>query len=402
MPYRKPYPLRIAGFGTLVCLLIAAPIKAQTDSTAVRVAKGSALDLIEREQKQLAENEDYGTSRFDRWTYSQKKHALVGYYGTIFQYGWGNSSSQAHWHHDLGVFYKGNFVDTRAYKMNVQVWAEQASLLAGKSTKDMAQELGMFSLTNANTSTDHTIRLEYLYIENFFFDGVWDVTIGKLDQLFLTTFADFTGWDKMTFFSKTAASDPVPPIDASVGVFSELNFSPNFSLGGLITDTKDDDFIDIGSFFSSDAYFYQGFVRWGFPSANGLYSYHIASYYRAEASRAEGGEGRADGVTYVGNQGLTSRHILTLKASKGWNRTGAYDGAYSVGIVFLEALGWKGDQIGAAVILNEKARQLEYGLDAYYKFYLVNWFSTSLNIQLYRSVDEKMVTVPGVRAMVTY
>ena len=242
--------------------MLVMPLMGQQDTVRQSDPKARVLSLLEEERSRIFDLEtEEGRSNFDRWAYSQKDHAVVGYYGTIFQYGFNEDNSVAHWHHDLGAYYRGRLVKSDFYKLNVEAWAEQSTRIAGKPTKDMAAELGMFSLTNGNTVSTSSLRLEYLYVENYFFNGFLDVTLGKLDQLFLTTFTDYGGWDKMTFFSKTAASDPVPPIDAAFGVFTELNISQHFSLGGMVTDTKDDDFIDIGNFFSDGPKFYQVFAR---------------------------------------------------------------------------------------------------------------------------------------------
>ena len=246
----------------------------------------------------------------------------------------------------FGCIPKKSMPDMPNYTMNVEMWVEQTSFLAGKINKNLAKELGMFSLTNSNTAAGHELSLEYLYLENFFFDGIWDLTIGKIDPLFLTTFALYTGWDKMTYFSKPGASDPVPPIDPGFGFFTEFNLSKHLSVGGLVIDgDPKSDFIDVINFFSNTSYVYQGFIHWAFPTSGNLYSYHIASYYYGEPTDTGG---KSNGITYVANQGISEDIILTLKVFKGWGRTDAYDGAYAAGVVLLDPFSLKGDQIGAA------------------------------------------------------
>ncbi|GEM_PF-5172465 len=372
---------------------------AQVDSSKIYNEKKGVFDLIEKDQEQTQKDGDFIESNFNKWEYSKKKHAAVGYYGTIFQYGIGNKKALPHMHHDLGVFYKGRFIKTAKYKMNVEFWAEQNSLLIGKSTGDLAKEMGMFSLVNGSSASGHEIGLEYLYVENIFFNGAWDVTFGKIDPLFLVTMTSYSSWDKMTFFSYTAASDPVPPLIAGFGFFTEINLSNYFGFGGLILDNNSkSDFIDVSGFFNNATYFYQGFVNWAIPSKQDYTSEHVVSYYYTEATKEEG---RGNGIIYVGNQGISEKVVFTLKAYKGWGTTDEYDGAFSPGIVLLNPSKLKGDQFGAAFLINEKKGKYEYGIDSYMKFKLAPWISTSANIQLYR-FNKKFGFFPGLRVMITY
>ena len=94
----------------------------------------------------------------------------------------------------------------------------------------------MFSLVNASDASNHDLSVEYFYLENFFFNGFWDITLGKIDPLFLSLYTTYSSWDKYNYFSKSTTSDPVPDIDPGMGVFTEFNFTKNLSLGGMVTD----------------------------------------------------------------------------------------------------------------------------------------------------------------------
>jgi len=369
----------------------------QTDSTK-RLGKPTFLDVIELDK--VATQKSKKNTNFEHWMYGQKKHAVVGYYGAMFQYGFNDETSVATLNHDLGVFYKGKFIEGKKYKLTVEAWVEQSSLLAGKSTKDFSKQLGMFSATNGSDADGHTIGLEYLYIENLFFDGFWDFTVGKIDPLFLTSFTTYSGWDRYTFFSKSAASDPVPPIDPGFGFFTELNFNPYINVGGLVSDDNpQNEVIDPVNFFGNTNYVFEGFVRFAFPSSNNLYSYHSAAYYYVQPRDTIA---QAKGFTYSGNQGITKNIILTIKVSYGVDRILKYNAAYVLGAVLLNPFHRMGDQFGFSGQVNEKAGNLEYGLDTYYKFYIQPWITTSLNFQLYYASNNKVNAVPGLRLMITY
>ncbi len=376
--------------------LLLSNIAAQNDS--VYIGKTDIFNLIESDK--VSTEKDKRNTNFEHWMYSEKKQSIVGYYGAIFQYGINNSTSATTLSHDLGVYYKGKFIEKKRYSLNVEAWVEQNSLIAGKSTGDFSKELGMFSATNGSDAEDHTIGLEYLYIENLFFDGLLDITVGKIDPLFFTTFATYSGWDKYTFISKTAASDPVPPIDPGFGFFTEINFNKYISVGGLITDANpQNDIIDPANFFGKTNYTFQGFVRFAIPANRNLYSYHTVAYYYLQARDTIS---QAIGFTYVGNQGISENVILTLKISSGADRILKYNSAFSLGAVWLSPFKRAGDQFGFSGQLNEKSGKHEYGIDTYYKFYIKSWITFSTNLQLYYSANEKINTIPGLRLMITY
>ena len=291
----------------ITLILLTINVVAQTqDSLKVNV-KPDVFSFFEQEQKRTAQLRD-GKTNFNHWEYSKKKHAVVGYFGTIMQAGFSGGESAFTWHGDLGAIYRGYLIDSKAYKMNVHAWVENTNLFAGSDPKAFAKTLGMFSVPNASDETGNSISLEYLLIENFFFDGFWDVTVGKLEPLFYSTFANYTGWDKMTFFSKTASSNPVPDMDGGFGVFTELNFSKYFSIGAQIHDDNPrNEYFDPGNFFNNTTYAYQGFVRFALPTKKELYSFHSLVFYGYEESpdRPSG-----NGWIYVGNQGISDNLIL--------------------------------------------------------------------------------------------
>ncbi len=379
-------------------LLAAHPLFGQQDSTAVN-NKPDFFDYIEKEQRAVKQL-DKGKTNFNRWEYSKKKHAVVGYFGTIGQAGFSDDRSAYTWHGDLGAIYRGYFIDTKGYQMNVHAWVENTNLFAGSDPKTFAKKLEMFSVVNASDETGSSISLEYFLIENFFFNGFWDVTVGKLEPLFYTTFATYSGWDKLTFFSKTASSNPVPDMDGGFGVFTELNFSKYLSVGAQIHDDNPrNEYFDPANFFNNTTYAYQGFVRFAIPSKKEFYSFHSLVFYGYEASpnRPSG-----NGWIYVGNQGVTDKLILTMKLSHGTGRVFKYNGAYSIGAVWTNFPDRPGDQFGIALQMNELNQQYEYGFDSYYRFFIKDWITASMNLQGYYTSTNELAWIPGIRAMITY
>ncbi len=389
----------------LLLTITVCSIKAQRDSVPAdgisAPHKEGVLDLIEREKNALPPSKKINKTNFDRWDYSEKDHAIVGYYGTIFQTGFNDSNTAVTWHHDLGAFYRGYLVKKDSYRLNAQVWVEQNSLIAGDDPKKFSQRLGMFSGTNGSDTEGHEWpTIEYLYFENFFFDGFLDITLGKIDPLFLSTFTSYAGWDKMTFFSKTAASDPVPDLNAGFGFYTGLNITDNFEFGVMmVDDNARNDYFDPVNFFYNTSYSYQALVSWKIPTRHDLYSTHILSYYYVEPKEGAG-DGR--GYTYVANQGLSKKHIITIKASQGSGRVTKYNGAYALGLIFLNAFQRPGDQFGTALLLNEKGGKYEYGLDSYYKLFIKPWITFDGNLQLYYTPAKTLNVIPGIRAMITY
>ncbi|UTW67088.1 hypothetical protein KFE94_02950 [bacterium SCSIO 12643] len=371
---------------------------AQNDTTHI-IQKPNVFEAIES-SRISSENTKSGKTNFEHWSYSTKPHAIVGYLGSIFQGGFSNEKSSSNWHYDIGAIYRGKLINSKAYKLNIHAWVEHTNLLGGSAPKKFAKDLQMFSVTNASDASNASFSLEYLHIENFFFDGFWDVSVGKLEPLFYMTFADYSGWDKLTFFSKTTASDPVPDMDGAFGFYTELNFSDHISIGGqIIDDNPRNEYLDPANFFLNTSYAYQGFVRVSIPSQKKLYSSHVFDVYSYESSSEKSS---GNGWIYVGNQGLTKRFILTMKLSNGQGRILSYNGAYSAGIVLLRPFNRAGEQFGAALQINELKEQYEYGIDSYYKFFLFEWITASVNTQLYYTKNKKLAFIPGVRVMMTY
>ena len=269
----------------------------------------------------------------------------------------------------------------------------------------------MISTINASDAEGHTISIEYFYLENLFFDDKLDFTLGKLDPLFLTTFTSYCGWDRYNFFSKTASSDPVPPIDPGFGFFLEYNAIEYFSIGGMITDANSNsDFIDPVSFFDDNPrYAFTAFSRFSFPSKKDLYSEHkLAVYYQQAGDSDDEGDGTY--FTYVGNQGITEKLVLIFKASYGNQNVAKLNEAYAAGIVIEGPFRRHGDLLGTSVLLNKKTSyKYEPGIDVFYKFFIRPWCSISANIQAYinfngdRFGQENGITlVPGARLFFGY
>ena len=371
-------------------LVIGQTALASPDSVASQ--KSDALEMMER-MKQPAK------TNFDRWAYTTRAQSFALYYGAIGQGGFSPDASVGTIDHAAGLFYKGKFIKSPEYSMNVQVWVENESLLAGSTQKDMAKKLGTFSVFNSSTADGHSIGLEYFFIENFFFDGVWDITVGKIDALFFTAFLDYSGWDRLTFFSKTMASNPVSPLDQGFGVFTEINLD-NVGFGvQVIDDAPENQYFDPVGFFTGTTYAIQPFVRGSFAGKESWYSAHSLTYYYAEAGQ---NTSNAKGFTYVGNQQVSDDLVVVGKASKGWGRVFKYTGAYAAGTVMLNTFGRRGDQFGFSLQANELNDVWEYGIDTYYKFFLAPWINASVNTQVYRTMSDTFVVVPGARVWLTY
>lgn len=332
--------------------------------------------------------------------YAQKTHAFVGYLGSIAQGGFSGGQSTATWHYDLGVLYQGKWVKTKGYKLNFHGWVEHTNLLMGSDPKQFAKDLNMISVPNASDAVGSAIALEYLHFENFFFDGFWDVTIGKMEPTFYASFTPYSAWDKLTLFSKTASSDPVPDMDGAFGVFTELNVSDYFSIGGqVLDDNPTNEVIDPVNFFGSTTYNYQAFVRWAIPTPGNFYSYHILNFYTYPDS---GEKSAGDGWMYIGNQGVSDRVILTLKLSHGTGRVLKYNGAYTAGLILLNPFNRHGDQWGAALMVNVLNDTYETGIDTYYKLFLDQWITIATDVQIYYTASDNLAFIPGIRAMITY
>ena len=94
--------------------------------------------------------------------------------------------------------------------------------------------------------------------------------------------------------------------------------------------------------------------------------------------------------------------ILIVKVSIGQNRVLKLNGTYVLGLTFKQPLGREHDYFGVAAILNEKKDQYEFGIDAFWKFQIAEWFSFSPNVQAYYSVNDQVNMIPGVRAFFAY
>ncbi len=337
--------------------------------------------------------------RFDRWAYSEKKHDVFFYFAPMYQYGTGEPENSYNLHHDLGLMYRWFMVHNDKVKINFQGWLEQNSLWSGDSTKDFSMNTGMISSPNGSSVTDNDFSIESFFFEMFLFEEKWDITLGKFDPLFLTVFTNYSGWDKYNYFSKSAASDPVPDLDGGMGLYSEYHVSKNFSFGGLVVDNEAvNDYVYIPEF-GSTSWNYMGFIRFKIGKKNGLYSDHNFTVYQ-QSKTSEKGSG--SGWLYTGNQGLTEKMILVLKMSNGSGRIDKLNAAYVAGLSFIDPFGRSSDQAGFALIMNEKGQQQEYGIDTFYRFFINPYVNVAPNFQAYYTVSDRINTILGVRAFITY
>ena len=355
--------------------------------------------MLETDQSEVELMGKSNISNFDHWAYSEKKHAIVFYYAPMFQYGANVDNSAYQFHHDAGAMYRWFMVQNENFKLNFQGWVEQSSLLAGKSTKYFMKELQINSAHNGSDTEDFSLAIENFFFEAFLFDSKWDITLGRFDPLFVTTFTDYSGWDKYNFFSKTVASDPVPDLGSAMGIYTEYHFSNQFSLGGLINDDQPKNEYLYLPDLNNTTYNYMAFARIKKPFAEGWVSNHnLIFYYTQPKNELD----EARGFIYTGNQGLSENVILILKASYGEGRIYKLNGAYALGITLKKPFQRAGDQFGIAAMVNEKSSNYEYGLDTYYKFFLRRWFTVSPNLQVYYGVNDKMNYIPGFRAFFAY
>jgi hypothetical protein len=61
-----------------------------------------------------------------------------------------------------------------------------------------------------------------------------------------------------------------------------------------------------------------------------------------------------------------------------------------------------GDQAGFALILNEKDNKYESGVDLYYQFFINIYLNLAPNFQMYYTVSDRINTVFGLRAFISY
>lgn len=378
-------------FTTSFCLfVIGAALGQGLGKDPVKVPKDS---LITRTEMNTAED------RFTRWSYSEKKSDLFFYLSPLYQYGTGTPENSNNLHSDLGVIYRWYMVENDKVKINLQGWIEQTSFWAGDPTSDFSKKTGMISSPNASTETGHDLSLENFYFEFFLFKEKLDITIGKFDPLYLTVFSNYSGWDKYNYFSKSAASDPVPDLDGAMGLYSEYHLSKKFSFGGLVVDNEPrNNFLYIPKF-GETSWNYMGFLRYKFGDGKRLYSDHnLAFYYQSSNANNPSG----NGFIYTGNQGLTEKLILVMKFSKATGRVDKLNAAYVTGLTFLDPLRREADQAGFALILNEKDTNYEYGLDTYWRFFINPYVNVAPNFQAYYTVSDQINTVFGIRAFISY
>jgi len=337
--------------------------------------------------------------RFDRWAYSEKKHDVFFYLAPMYQYGTGEPDNAYNLHHDLGLMYRWFMVDNDKIKINFQGWLEQSSLWAGETTSNFSKKTGMISSPNASTVSDHDFSIESFFFEMFLFDQKWDITLGKFDPLFLTTYTNYSGWDKYNYFAKSAASDPVPDLNGGMGLYSEYHVSKSFSFGGLVVDNEAvNDYIYLPDF-GSTSWNYMGFLRFKLGNKKGLYSDHnFMVYHQSETKDKTSGSG----WIYTANQGLTDKMILILKLSNGSGRIDKLNAAYVAGLSFIDPFQRSADQAGFALMINEKNGQQEYGLDTFYRFFINPYVNIAPNFQAYYTVNDRINTVFGVRAFITF
>lgn len=371
-------------------LILSLPALAQEEKNVIK-----SLNDLESE----VHNDEDKIDRFDRWAYSTDEHAAFFYLAPMWQAGSGNGNTTHNIHHDAGVIYRWLMIDNDRYQLNLHGWVEQTSLWSGSYPKKFSEQLGMISTPSASDEQGHDVSLENLYFENFLFDGKLDLTVGKMDPLFLTSFTNYSGWDKYNYFSKSTASDPVPDIDGGMGFYTEVHASKTLSFGGMITDAQSKNNFLYAPDFSSSLWNYFGFMRFKIGSGKGLYSDHNLIYYY------QGGEGETSsgsGILYTANQGLTDDLILVLKFSNGKDRIDKLNAAYVAGLTFKNPLGRNGDQAGFSAMINSRAGQEEFGMDFYWRFFVSPHINFAPNYQVYRTVSESTNHIVGLRAFVTY
>ncbi len=357
------------------------------------------LELLEEDQGQLIESGENEINNYDHWTYSDKKHAWVIYYAPMFQYGFNKNKSAYQFHHDVGINYRWFMVDNEVVKINFQGWMEFSQLLDGKSTRSFSNELGIISSHNGSSTSDYSLTLESFYFESYWLDGKLDLTIGRFDPIFFSVFTNYSGWDKYNYFSKTAASNPVPTLGSGMGVFTEYKVNDQVRIGGMVVDDQpQNDFLYIPDFGSAHFNFV-GFTTLKFPGQQDLYSEHHLAYYYAKAYD-ENPSG--NGIIYTANQGISENLILVIKASYGTGRIDKLNGAYAVGITHKWPFQKTGDLFGIAAILNEKASEYEYGMDVYYKYLIKRWINVSANLQVYYGINDQLNYIPGFRLFLAY
>ncbi|WP_420582753.1 hypothetical protein [Reichenbachiella sp.] len=374
----------------IIAVFCSLTVMAQDDQNIIKALNDSEAESHDEEDK---------IDRFDRWAYSKEEHAAFFYLAPMWQAGSGNDNTAHNIHHDAGVIYRWLMIDNDRYQLNLHGWVEQTSLWSGSYPKKFSEQLGMISIPSASDEQDHDVSLENLYVENFLMSGKLDLTFGKMDPLFLTSFTNYSGWDKYNYFSKSSASDPVPDIDGGMGFYTEIHASKSLSFGGMVTDGQQKNNFLYAPDFSSSLWNYFGFMRFKIGAGKGLYSDHNLIYYY------QGGEGETpsgSGVLYTANQGLTDDLILILKFSNGKNRIDKLNAAYVAGLTFKNPLGRNGDQAGFSTMINSRAGQEEFGMDFYWRFFVNQYLNFAPNFQFYRTVNDEFNSVVGLRAFLTY
>ena len=94
--------------------------------------------------------------------------------------------------------------------------------------------------------------------------------------------------------------------------------------------------------------------------------------------------------------------ILILKLSNGSGRIDKLNAAYVAGLSFNDPFQRSADQAGFALMINEKNGQQEYGIDTFYRFFINPYVNVAPNVQAYYTVNNRINTVFGLRAFITY
>ena len=184
-----------------------------------------------------------------------------------------------------------------------------------------------------------------------------------------------------------------------MGLYSEYHISKSLSIGGLVVDNEAvNDYIYLPEF-ESTSWNYMGFLRFKLGQKKGLYSDHNFMVYRQSETE---NKSSGSGWIYTANQGLTEKMILILKLSNGSGRIDKLNAAYVAGLSFIDPFKRSADQAGFALIINEKSGQQEYGLDTFYRFFINPYVNVAPNFQAYYTINDRINTVFGLRAFITY
>lgn len=337
--------------------------------------------------------------RFNRWLASESEHDVFFYLAPMFQYGEGRHNTAYNLHHDFGVMYRWYIYESEETKINLQGWIEQNSFWGGLPVDEFTQRLGMISRINASDETDHSLSIENFFIESFFFQHKWDLTLGKIDPLSLTVATTYSGWDKYNYFSESASDNPVPDLASGIGFYTEFHITPYFGLGGLIVDgLPKNNYIYIPDF-QYTAWSYMGFLHWSLGVNKHLFSEHaLAYYYQQKTSEKESGKG----IVYMANQEVAEGIILILKLSAGKGNVNSLNSSYVGGVTLKRPFHREEDIAGFAVVVNERLGEYEYGTDIYWQILLGRYINLAFNLQGYYTVEKEVNMIFGVRSFIAY